>query len=121
MTFIRVSFLGLAAALIAGTAAVAAQAPQGNAQRGHDVFVRVGCYSCHGYQGQGAGTGPRIARTAHSWAAFSTFVRNTSGDMPPFTQRVLPDQDLADIYTYLESLPVPPDPKTIPLLQQVGG
>jgi cytochrome c553 len=121
MNIVRVSVLTMAAALLAGTAAPAAQAPQGNAARGHDVYVRVGCWSCHGYQGQGAGTGPKIARTAHTQAAFATFVRNTAGDMPPYTQRVLPDQDLADIYAYLVSLPVPPDPKSIPLLQQVGG
>jgi mono/diheme cytochrome c family protein len=38
--------------------------------------------------------------------------------MPPFSEKILPDPDLADIYAYLQSIPKPPDYKTIPLLNQ---
>jgi mono/diheme cytochrome c family protein len=37
--------------------------------------------------------------------------------MPPFTAKVLSDQQVADIYSYVQTFPKPPDPKTIPLLQ----
>jgi mono/diheme cytochrome c family protein len=36
--------------------------------------------------------------------------------MPPFQKAILSDEDLADIYAYLRSIPKAPDYKTIPLL-----
>jgi hypothetical protein len=36
--------------------------------------------------------------------------------MPPYREAVLPNEDLADIYAYLQSVPKTPDYKTIPLL-----
>jgi len=53
-----------------------------------------------------------------AFPALNAFVRTTSGDMPPFTEKVLSNQELADIYAYLQSIPAPPDHKTIPLLAQ---
>jgi mono/diheme cytochrome c family protein len=46
----------------------------------------------------------------------SNFVRTTSRQMPPFSKDILSDEDLADIYAYLASVPKGPDPKDIPLL-----
>jgi mono/diheme cytochrome c family protein len=37
--------------------------------------------------------------------------------MPPFPEQILSNEDLADIYAYLESIPKGPDPKSIPLLK----
>jgi len=36
--------------------------------------------------------------------------------MPPYQKAILSDADLADIHAYLQSVPTPPDYKTIPLL-----
>jgi hypothetical protein len=36
--------------------------------------------------------------------------------MPPYSEKILPNEDLADIYAYLESIPKGPDPKSIQLL-----
>ena len=36
--------------------------------------------------------------------------------MPPYSEAVLSNEDLADIYAYLQSIPKSPDYKTIPLL-----
>ena len=36
--------------------------------------------------------------------------------MPPYTETVLSNQELADIYAYLRSIPPAPDFRTIPLL-----
>ena len=44
--------------------------------RGKKDFVEVGCYQCHGYQGQG-GAGPRIAPKPLSLEAFTRWVRHT--------------------------------------------
>jgi hypothetical protein len=37
--------------------------------------------------------------------------------MPPYSEAVLSNEDLADIHAYLASIPKPLDPKSIPLLQ----
>ena len=41
--------------------------------------------------------------------------------MPPYTEKVLPEQDMADIYAYIQSVPKAPDFKTIPLLAGMTG
>jgi hypothetical protein len=38
--------------------------------------------------------------------------------MPPYTSKVVSDQDAADIYAYLKSIPMPPKGKDIPLLNK---
>jgi mono/diheme cytochrome c family protein len=45
-----------------------------------------------------------------------SFIRTTTGTMPPYSAKILSDDDLSDIYAYLQSIPKPPDPKSIPLL-----
>jgi mono/diheme cytochrome c family protein len=116
-----ISGAAVAAVVFAATSAVAAPAPapQGDAARGKAHFERVGCWECHGHQGQGGNAGVRIADPVPlAWPAFTAWVRTTSGDMPPFTEKVLPAQDLADIYAYLQSVPKAPDYRNIPLLAQ---
>ena len=94
-------------------------APAGDAAKGKANFERVGCWQCHGREGQGGREGPRIAAPVPlAYPALSGFVRTTSGDMPPYTEKVLSNQELTDIYAYLQSIPAPPDYKTIPLLSQ---
>jgi mono/diheme cytochrome c family protein len=50
--------------------------------------------------------------------AFAGFVRSTNRSMPPFSEKILSDEDLADIYAYLRSIPKPPAVNDIPLLKQ---
>jgi len=38
--------------------------------------------------------------------------------MPPYREAVLSDDDLSDLYAYLQSIPQPKDAKDLPLLQQ---
>jgi hypothetical protein len=38
--------------------------------------------------------------------------------MPPFHEEILSNDDLANIYGYLQSIPKGPDAKNIPLLNQ---
>ena len=110
----------LAALFCASSAAIAAQAPPpGDAERGKAAFLRVGCYTCHGFEGQGV-PGRKLAPNPLPYPAFSNFVRTSTGEMPTFTLQVLPDQDLADIHAYLRSKPATPNAANIPLLQEVG-
>ncbi|HEX7236244.1 MAG TPA: cytochrome c [Gammaproteobacteria bacterium] len=88
---------------------------------GEAVFLRVGCFTCHGTVGQG-GAGPRLAPNTLPLAGFTTWVRNgTPGwsygsGMPAFPVAVIGDSDLADVRAYLASRPPPPAVANIPLL-----
>jgi ubiquinol-cytochrome c reductase cytochrome c subunit len=44
------------------------------------------------------------------------YVRKPKGEMPPYTSKVVSDQELADIYAFLQSRPNPPAVKNIPIL-----
>jgi ubiquinol-cytochrome c reductase cytochrome c subunit len=106
-----------APSVFASQAPAAAAAPAGDVAKGKASFEHTGCYQCHGLQGQGGREGPRIASPVPlAWPALSAFVRTTKGDMPPYTEKVLSNQDLADVYAYLRSIPPAPDFKTIPML-----
>ena len=90
----------------------------GDAAKGKKLFTADGCYECHDYEGVGAGTGPRIGPPPISLPSFLRYIRAPSGNMPPYTAKVISDQDLADVYAYLKSLPPPPAASSIPLLNQ---
>ena len=113
------------AALLFGFPAARAQQssdtpPTGNAQNGKKLFMGDGCYECHGRQGQGSSqTGAaRIGPPLLSFEGFQSYVRSPKNQMPPYTSKALPDQDLTDIYAYLKSIPMPPKGKDIPLLNK---
>jgi ubiquinol-cytochrome c reductase cytochrome c subunit len=97
--------------------AVLAQAPAGNVENGKRLFVKIGCYECHGYAGQG-GAGARLAPKVLPMTAFTAYVRHPSGAMPPYTIKVASDSDLTDIRAWLASIPEPPPLRNIPLLNQ---
>ena len=95
-------------------------APSGNAETGKKIFTKDGCYECHGREGQGAaqGAGPRIGPLQLSFEAFAKYVHQPTGQMPPYTSKVISDQELADIFAYLQSRPKATPSKDIPLLNQ---
>jgi mono/diheme cytochrome c family protein len=95
---------------------IAAVGAQGNGEQGKDLYLRYGCYACHGYAGHG-GAGPRLVPMRASVASFTSFVRNPP-TMPPYTAKVLSDTQLADIWAYVKTLPQSPAAKDIPLLNQ---
>lgn len=104
--------LSLAAGTILSSAAFAA-----DAKRGQELFMKAGCYQCHGTVGQGANTGPRLGPEPLALESFISFVRNAaSTNMPPYSAKILSDAEMADIHTYLASVPKPPARKDIPLL-----
>ena len=104
--------------ILMGLAATAwGEAP--DAENGRHLFARYGCYQCHQLEAQGASaTGPRLGPRPIPFANFSKYVRRPTGQMPPYTAKVVKDSELADIYAFLESLPAPPPVKDIPLLNQ---
>ena len=114
-----VAMIALTSALVQQPATPAA--PPGNATTGRALFLKIGCYQCHGNEGQGgSAAGVRIAPAPMlAFRAFTTYVRAPRGEMPPYTAKVLSDQNLADIYAYLAALPRPPAVESIPLLKVV--
>lgn len=106
-------FLTVALILILATTTFAA-----DASHGKTLFIKDGCYQCHGYEGQGGAAGARLAPKPIVLIAMSAYVRHPTGQMPPYTSKVLSDADLADIHAYLSSIPAPPPAKSIPLLNQ---
>jgi ubiquinol-cytochrome c reductase cytochrome c subunit len=106
-----------AAPLAQAPAPAAAAAPKGDAARGRKLYDSVGCYQCHGFVAQGGGAGPRLAPKLLPFDALSRYVRKPTGDMPPYTAKVVSDQELADIYAFLATIPQPPAVDSIPLLK----
>jgi mono/diheme cytochrome c family protein len=106
------------AALAASVFVVQSSGFAASVENGKRVFMRVGCWQCHGTMGQGGVTGPKLAPGPLPFEALSTFVRSTNRAMPAYREQVLSDDDLADIYAYLQSIPKGPDPANIPLLSQ---
>ena len=115
MRFIR---LLAPAAVAAGLAFNQVAALAASAEKGKVAYVKNGCWQCHGFMGQGGVTGPKLAPNPMPFEALSAFTRFTNGAMPPYQKAILSDEDLADIYAYLQSLPKAPDYKSIPLLNQ---
>jgi len=106
--------LAVFAGIAAPDTAVAASAEKGKA-----AFVQYGCWQCHDFAGEGSiatSNGKVIARTPLPLEAFIGFVRLTNGQMPPYRPAVLSDEELGDIYAYLQSLPEPKAPSDIPVL-----
>jgi mono/diheme cytochrome c family protein len=94
-------------------------APAGNAQNGRKLFENFGCYQCHGREAQGGlGTGPRLGPKPIAFPAVQRYIRQPTGQMPPYTAKVVSDKDLADIYAFLQSVKQPPAAKEIPLLNK---
>ena len=120
----------IALTLLAGVAAHAQQATQPprptapaaaseaarHVDAGAALYKKKGCYECHVNDAQGGPQGPRIGPNPIPLPRFTTYVRNPTGDMPPFTTKVLSDEELADIYAFLQARPQPKPVNSIPLL-----
>ena len=102
------------------------QSPEkaGNAENGRKLFIKIGCYQCHGREGQGGSSapigsyGPRLALTKLPLAAVRAYVRRPAGGMPPYTVKVLSDSEIGDIYAFLKTARAPAPVENIPLLNQ---
>jgi mono/diheme cytochrome c family protein len=99
--------------------AAAQDAPKGDATNGKRVYLADGCFTCHGRSGQGGaynGPAPILAHTALPFDGFKNQLRAPADDMPAFSTAVLSDQDVADIYAFVQTLPGPASAKDIAIL-----
>jgi len=119
-------FVLLMAAVLSLSNAAQAQTPRatsqdsvagGDAKNGKGLYLNYKCYACHGYSGQN-GPGTRLVPTRMALPAFTAYIRNPR-QMPPYTAKVVPDRELADIWAYLQTLPRSPAAKDVALLNQI--
>ena len=96
------SFTGTDAPAADGDALLANADPA----RGREIFFANGCSICHGENGEGL-IGPTIASTRLTVDEVITQYRTPRGFMPPFPADRLPDEDVANIYAWLQTLPLP--------------
>jgi mono/diheme cytochrome c family protein len=91
-----------------------------NSQNGQHLYTAIGCYECHGFQGQGSTQtgGSRLGPPQIPFSSFVSYVRQPTGQMPPYTSKAVSDTQLADIYVFLQSRPQAAPSKSIPLLNQ---
>ena len=88
-----------------------------NPQNGRQLYTASGCYECHGLEGQGSTQtgGSRLGPPQIPFSSFVGYVRQPTAQMPPYTQKVISNAQLADIYVFLQSRPEAHS-KNIPLL-----
>lgn len=53
--------------------------PAGNAESGKKLYNSVGCWTCHGYSGQGARTGARLAPNPLPFPIFVRYIVTVQG------------------------------------------
>lgn len=105
---------GYAGAQSLGQTAKADNSSTAKIERGKRIYISYGCYQCHGREGQGApATGSRVGPDPISLPAFIRYIRQPTGQMPPYTNRVTADSELSEIYAFLQALP--PPAKSLPL------
>jgi len=119
----RFNRLIVAAAVLLGAGSLAAahaqEAPAGDAAKGKRIYLADGCFTCHGRSGQGGaynGPAPFLAKTQMPFDGFKGQLRAPSNDMPAYSDAVMSDQDIADIYAFVQSLPGRGNAKDIAIL-----
>lgn len=105
-------------ALLAISATAPAAQGAGDPKKGKEIYWKVGCWGCHGFDGQGGVAGPKIAPDPMPADALLAFLRNASSTrMPPYDAKGLPDADVIHIRAFLATIPNAGDWKSNPLLK----
>ncbi len=75
-----------------------------HAARGQITFTTVGCAACHGDRGEG-GIGPRVSDTQTRLEELQLLVRSGVMDGVHYDYDELTDQDVTNIYLWLQTNP----------------
>jgi mono/diheme cytochrome c family protein len=119
-SFIATAVLGMA--LVAGFASALAADKPASVVRGKQLYLATGCYQCHGTRGEGGGNaGPRLAPGPMPFEGLVLQLRHPRARMPVYTQVVMPDADVADIFAYLQSIPKGKTAAGIPMLNELSA
>jgi mono/diheme cytochrome c family protein len=95
----------------------AAPAPSGDAKNGKVLYAKYSCYACHGYDGHG-GAGARLVPMRMNAPGFTAYIRNPR-QMPPYTEKVLADAQVADLFAFIKAMPESPTADKLPLLSSI--
>ena len=118
--YIAIAVIGTA--LIVGLTGALAADKRTNVARGKQLYMATGCYQCHGTRGEGGGNaGPRLAPGPMPLEGLVLQLRRPRARMPIYTDVVMPDTDVADIYAYLQSVPKGKTAAEIPILSGVSS
>jgi mono/diheme cytochrome c family protein len=117
MTLRVLHFAAASCLLVAGWAV--AQESSTAADRGKQTYMRVGCYQCHGTNGQGNDAGPALTPNTLPAVGMAAFIRLNPGRMPVYPEEVLSDAEIADIVAFLRSVPPPPSADSIEILRDL--
>ncbi len=82
---------------------------------GYREYVEMGCWQCHGFQGQG-GLNLKLVAPLIPYEAFANQVRRPRNVMPAYSPNIMSEDVLQEIYSYLQNIPTSPNPDDIPLL-----
>ena len=97
-------------------------APPGDAYEGKRLYLADGCFLCHGRAGEGGamnGPVPIIAKTKMPFDGFKGQLRQPANDMPAYSEKLMSDKQVADIYAFVQSLPGPLPLKDVPILNNI--
>ena len=91
----------------------------GDVKRGETLYLKTGCWECHGYTGA-TGPGAPLVTSILNGPGFVSYLRNPRTDrMPLYSAKVINDQQGADLFAYIRTFKKPAEAKDIPLLQQL--
>lgn len=113
-TFTLLMTLGAPAALAQNTA--------DEVERGRQLYMRNGCFTCHGTAGQGGerSGAPKLAPEPHPYEAFRVLVRTPREAMPRFDLKYVSEEDLQAMHGYLRSIAKGPGVQDIAVLRAMA-
>ena len=93
-------------------------APRGSTdevERGRQLYMANGCFSCHGTVGQGGerSGAPKLAPQPYPFEAFRALVRTPREAMPRVDVKFVSDEQLQAMHSYLSSISPGPAAKDI--------
>ena len=102
-----------------------AQTANADVERGRQLYMDNGCFSCHGTVGQGSDRSgaPKLAPDPYPYEAFRALVRTPRETMPRLDVKHVNDEQLQLMHRFLVSIPKGVAAKDIAMLQglQTGG
>ncbi len=91
-------------AFILSASLISCSSPVGDPVEGKRWYTMHNCFACHG-KNANDGKGPNIAGIEMNYRQFLNRLRNAKTPiMPEYSRQRIPDQDVADILSWLQSI-----------------
>ena len=98
-----------------------AQIANADVERGRQLYMDTGCFSCHGTVGQGSDRSgaPKLAPDPYPFEAFRALVRTPRETMPRLDVKHVSDEQLQLMHRFLASIPKGVPAKDIDVLRSL--